>query len=210
MLLRWTLATLLLLFAALPASALELHTDKDVYAPGEDIQISAFNDSSRLVSFGSSAPYYARNVDTGLSRGDVTGAAGGYQINLLPPGTYDVRADLAGFKSEIKRGVNVGLGSAVDITFLLQASAVEEEIVVTAEAPVVETTNPSVTAAVSDEAIANLPLVGRDFTDFIKLTPGSVSSNRDDRCGIVLLSSDESGSRRCLRERYQRLACNQR
>jgi hypothetical protein len=55
----------LLLFAALPASALELHTDKDVYAPGEDIQISAFNDSSRLVSFGSSAPYYARNVDTG-------------------------------------------------------------------------------------------------------------------------------------------------
>ena len=65
MLLRWTLATLLLLFAALPASALELHTDKDVYAPGEDIQISAFNDSSRLVSFGSSAPYYARNVDTG-------------------------------------------------------------------------------------------------------------------------------------------------
>ena len=63
--------------------------------------------------------------------------------------------------------------SSVRIDFALAISAIEEEIVVTAEAPVVETTNPNASASVSDEQIANLPLNGRDFTDFALLTPGA-------------------------------------
>ena len=116
----------------------------------------------------------AKNVDTGFTRRAVTDTSGFFRIDLLPSGTYDVRADLGGFKSEIKRGVVVTLGSAVGTNFALALSAVEEEIVVTAESPVVEVTNPSVSAAVSDQAIANLPLQGRDFQDFVLLTPGSV------------------------------------
>jgi hypothetical protein len=120
------------------------------------------------------------NVDTGLDRRAVTDDAGRFRFDLLPSGNYEIKAELEGFKTEIKRGINVTLGSSVRLDFDLQLSAVEEEIVVTAEAPVVETTNPSVTSSVSDQAIANLPLVGRDFTDFIQLTPASVSSNRED------------------------------
>jgi outer membrane receptor protein involved in Fe transport len=116
----------------------------------------------------------ASNPDTGFTRRTITDASGFYRIDLLPSGNYDVRADLTGFKSEIKRGVNVTLGSAVGVNFALQLTAIEEEIVVTAESPVVEVTNPSVSAAVSDQAIANLPLQGRDFTDFVLLTPGTV------------------------------------
>ena len=59
----------------------------------------------------------------------------------------------------------------------------EEEIVVTAESPIVETTNPSVTAAVSDQQIQNLPLQGRDFTDFVALTPGTISGNTEEISG---------------------------
>jgi hypothetical protein len=115
----------------------------------------------------------AKNADTGFSRSAVTDASGFYRIDLLPPGSYDVRADMVGFNSEIMRGVPVTLGSSVRADFGLDMAAVAEEIVVTAESPVVEVSNPNVGAAVSSEAIANLPLQGRDFTDFVLLTPGT-------------------------------------
>jgi len=124
-----------------------------------------------------------KNNDTGFTRGTVTDATGFYRIDLVPSGTYDVRADLTGFRSEIQRGVNVTLGSAIKIEFHLALSAVEEEIVVTAEAPVIEITNPSVSNAVSDDQIANLPLQGRDFTDFVVLTPGAIASSDEAASG---------------------------
>ena len=117
------------------------------------------------------------NQDTGLTRGTVSDANGFFRLDLLPSGTYDVRGDLSGFKSEIKRGIAVTLGSSVKVEFVLAISAVEEEIVVTAESPVIETTRASVSAGVSDTQIANLPLNGRDFTDFVLLTPGAVSAD---------------------------------
>jgi len=117
------------------------------------------------------------NQDTGLTRGTVSDASGFFRLDLLPSGTYDVRADLSGFKSEIKRGIVVTLGSSVKVEFVLAISAVEEEIVVTAESPVIETTKASVAAGVSATQIANLPLNGRDFTDFVVLTPGAVAAD---------------------------------
>ena len=89
-----------------------------------------------------------KNQDTGFTRGTVTDASGFFRIDLIPSGVYDVRADLAGFKSEVRRGVEVTLGSSIKVEFILALSAIEEEIVVTAEAPVVEVSNPSVSAAV--------------------------------------------------------------
>jgi len=116
----------------------------------------------------------ATNVDTGLVRRAIADASGFYRIDLLPSGTYDVKATMDGFKTEIQKGVRVTLGSAIRVDFKLSLSAVKEEIVVTAQAPVVETSNPSIAAEVSSEQIANLPLNGRDFTDFIALTPGAI------------------------------------
>ncbi len=115
-----------------------------------------------------------RNVETGLVRRAIADASGFYRIDLLPSGTYDVKATMDGFKTEIQKGVRVTLGSAIRVDFKLSLSAVKEEIVVTAQAPVVETSNPSIAAEVSSEQIANLPLNGRDFTDFIALTPGAI------------------------------------
>jgi len=120
-----------------------------------------------------------KNNATGFNRGTVSDATGFFRLDLLPSGTYDVRGDMSGFKSEIRRGVVVTLGSSVKVEFKLALSAVEEEIVVTAESPVIETTNASVSAAISDTQIANLPLSGRDFTDFVVLTPGAIADDVD-------------------------------
>ena len=115
----------------------------------------------------------ASNQETGFTRRAVSDASGFYRMALMPVGDYEVKATLAGFKTAIYRDVRIGLGASARIDFALAISAIEEEIVVTAEAPVVETTNPNASSSVSDEAIANLPLNGRDFTDFALLTPGA-------------------------------------
>ncbi len=115
----------------------------------------------------------AKNTDSGFSRSAVSDASGFYRMDQIPVGNYEVRATLSGFQTQIFRDAYVGLGSSLRMDFAMALSAIEEEIVVTAEAPVVETTNPNASASVSDEQIANLPLNGRDFTDFALLTPGA-------------------------------------
>jgi outer membrane receptor protein involved in Fe transport len=115
----------------------------------------------------------AKNADSGFTRRSVSDASGFFRIDLLPVGNYDLKAVLSGFNTQVYREVYVGLGSSTRMDFALSLSAIEEEIVVTAETPVVETTNPNASSTVSDQQIANLPVNGRDFTDFALLTPGA-------------------------------------
>jgi outer membrane receptor protein involved in Fe transport len=121
----------------------------------------------------------AKNAETGFTRRAVSDGSGFYRMDLIPVGNYEIKATLAGFKTQIFRDAKVGLGASLRMDFALSISAIEEEIVVTAEAPVVETTNPNTSSSVSDEQIANLPLQGRDFTDFVLLTPGATFGDKD-------------------------------
>ena len=70
----------------------------------------------------------AKNVDTGFSRNAVTDTSGYYRIDQLPSGTYDVTSMLDGFKTEVKRGVAVTLGSSVQVNFALAITSVQEEM----------------------------------------------------------------------------------
>ena len=125
----------------------------------------------------------ARNVDTGFTRNAVTGGEGSYAFQLMPVGNYQVRAELAGFKPEVRQSIRVSLGTSVRVDFTLQLGNLQEEIVVTGAAPLVETTRPDVASTVSSEQIENLPLNGRDFLDFIALTPMS-TTDEDGRAHI--------------------------
>lgn len=118
----------------------------------------------------------ARRPDTGFVRRAITDERGRYLIDLVPPGTFELRSEFSRLQPELKRGVAVALGSSVQIDFRLQPAAFTDELVVTAAAPVVETASSSVAASVSNMAIANLPLKGRNFSDFILLTPGAVNA----------------------------------
>ncbi|MCS7181547.1 MAG: TonB-dependent receptor [Thermoanaerobaculum sp.] len=115
-----------------------------------------------------------KNSETGLVRRAVTNAQGAFRFEFLPVGTYEIRAELSGFRPESKQGIRVSLGASVRIEFSLSVGTLAEEVTVTAAAPLVETTRPDVANAVGEIQIANLPLNGRDFLDFIALTPQSV------------------------------------
>jgi len=122
----------------------------------------------------------ARRPDTGFVRRTVTDAYGRYTIDLMPPGVYDLRTDYSGLQTEIKRGIVVTLGSSVQVDYVMRPTAFTDELVVTAQSPIVETASSTVSASVSDTAIANLPLNGRDFSDLILLTPGAVTARSVD------------------------------
>src|SRR5262245_39085236 len=98
----------------------------------------------------------------------------------LPVGVYDVAVKKQGFTALTEKGLKLTIGAKVSLRLELKVSATSETVVVTGEAPVVETTRTEVSGTVDDRAVANLPTNGRNFIDFVLLTPGV---NRDARLG---------------------------
>lgn len=123
----------------------------------------------------------ATNVATGVSRTTVTNATGSYQLALLPPGTYRMTGELAGFQPLKIENVVVNIATDVVRNLKMKAGAAET-ITVTAGAPVVETTRSEVSSVVNQTAVENLPTNGRNFIDFVLTTPGVV---RDSRLGDI-------------------------
>lgn len=112
----------------------------------------------------------ARNEANGYVRTAVTNEEGLYSLPLLPPGTYEVTMELAGF-APAQRRTQLTVGASVTINQALQVTGVAETITVSAAAPLLETTTSIRTSTVGAEAIDNLPINGRRFQDFVTLTP---------------------------------------
>ncbi|HEX7181335.1 MAG TPA: TonB-dependent receptor [Thermoanaerobaculia bacterium] len=122
-----------------------------------------------------------RNQETGVVRETSTDEYGRYRAPLLPVGTYEVTADLEGFPTIRRTNLTLAIGSTltVDIAF---AATTAEEILVTAQAPVIETQRSHQASTVGPQAVATLPVNGRNFIDFVLTTPGVT---RDVRQGDI-------------------------
>jgi outer membrane receptor protein involved in Fe transport len=117
-----------------------------------------------------------RNVDTGARRVLVTDSRGRYQAQELEPGTYEVTAELSGFRTSVREGISLSTGQHPIIDHTLAVGAIEERVVVTETASLVETTQSSVTHLVDQRQIRELPLNGRDFSQLTLLQPGVIAS----------------------------------
>lgn len=122
-----------------------------------------------------------------------TGTDGRYRIPAVPPGTYTVTANLAGMEPAALRNLHVSLGQSPRADLTLRIGAVTEQITVTAEAPIVDTTRSATATSVTREQIELLPR-GRDFTDVVAFTPGA----RDDALAGGISIDGSSG----LENRY--------
>ena len=112
----------------------------------------------------------ARNEATGYVRTAVTDEAGRFTLPLLPPGTYVVSMELAGFASSQRPAV-LTVGASVTINQALQLTGIAETVQVSGVSPLVETSASVRTSTVGSQAIENLPINGRRFQDFVTLTP---------------------------------------
>src|SRR5438445_3907833 len=132
--------------------------------------LSAVKDSSGAVIPGASIT--AKNVETGLTRTGVSAEDGSYRLSALPVGGYEVRVELAGFRRAVRSGLTLTVSQEAVVNFTLQAGAVDQTVVVTEDAPIVNTTSGALGGLVDERKVAELPLNGRNFIDLTLLTPG--------------------------------------
>jgi hypothetical protein len=116
----------------------------------------------------------ATNQQTGLIKSVNTDDEGQYRLILLPPGTYNVQTTAQGFAPSDLNGVVVTVGGKTPLEIKVGLGGVVNQVEVTGEAPIVETTRTSVSTTVNQKAIENLPVNGRNYLDFATLTPGVV------------------------------------
>ena len=132
-------------------------------------------------SSGAVLPKVAVNVietQTGLKRSGVTNGAGQFRFAGLPPATYDVGAELAGFATQIRKNVAVAVGQTIISDFKLKPSQVATVVEVTDQPPVVETERGSQADTITQQYITDLPIDRRDYLTFTLLAPGVSDSTR--------------------------------
>lgn len=127
----------------------------------------------------------ATNTETGLQVVDVTDERGFFRLLNLPTGTYKIAASLDGFVTATADNVRLLIGSTPSVNFTLQSSTVSETITVTSEVPIVETTNTAKSTTIQREQIDAIASNGRDYRNFVYLTP---ESSRENERGTIALS----------------------
>jgi hypothetical protein len=96
---------------------------------------------------------------TGFTRTAVTAENGAYLIPNLEPGTYTVTLEMPGFAALKQPDVAVTAGSAVTLEFKMQVAGLQEEVVVTGQSPLVETTSNQIGGTLSSREIEDVPSV---------------------------------------------------
>jgi hypothetical protein len=115
-----------------------------------------------------------RSSLTGATRTGLTNASGNYLVLGLEVGAgYDVTARRIGFEPQTKRDQNVTIGQTtrVDFTLMSRAMVLSQQVIVSEIDPVITATRTGIGTTVSDSALQRLPSLGRNFTDFVALTP---------------------------------------
>ena len=119
------------------------------------------------------AKVHAKNIDTGVQRDTVTAPEGSYVLAELPAGVYTVTVEAEGFARVAQNVVvNVGLDTTADFGMAKVQQRVEN-LTVTEEAPLVESSRDVLGEVVDQRLVTELPLNGRDFGKLVALVPGA-------------------------------------
>ena len=130
----------------------------------------------------------------------ITNDKGVFRVPSLPPGVYEVKLELPGFKTLIQSGIVVRVGMTVEIGFKMEQSQLAEEVTVVATAPTVDIVNTKNTQNITEEVLAKVPLA-RSVYSAIQLAPGTVErtihgSARNDAAysidGVVTNAPDQN------------------
>lgn len=112
------------------------------------------------------------SADTGSARTAASGEDGAYRFNAVEPGHYNVKVESQGFKTSTITGLTLDVAQELVSNVTLEVGTSTQEVTVTGEAPVVNTTSSSLGGLVNDQQISELPLNGRNYSDLALLQPG--------------------------------------
>ena len=113
------------------------------------------------------------NVAMGTSVTAITNETGFFQASYLIPGLYKIAVELSGFKKLVREGIEVRVGDRMQLELALEVGGAEEAVTVTAESPLLETTNGSLGQVVDSRRVAELPTPHGDPYALIGLAAGT-------------------------------------
>ncbi len=134
-----------------------------------------------------------KNLDTGLTRTAVTDGKGYFTVPGLPPGRYEAQASLQGFATVVESDIRLAVAQQAGLNLTLNVTGTAESITVVGASALVETRSAAMSTVVTEKAIAQLPLNGRNYIDLALLQPGvnsftekdsTASSNRGTKLNI--------------------------
>jgi hypothetical protein len=112
------------------------------------------------------------NVDTNVTTTLVTNSRGYYEAPLLNPSNYRVEVEMPGYKKSTRTGINLGVAQSYTVDFTLEVGQVTEQVTVSAEAPLLDTTTVSSGANYDQKMIDALPMFSNMPIMLSRFTPG--------------------------------------
>ena len=116
-----------------------------------------------------------KSLETGAARVVTTDDAGNFQVLSLAVGEYEVKAEKTGFKAALRTGIHLVAGQEAVVILRLEIGEVVQQVTVTGDVPLVNTTTAPVSGLVGEREVKDLPLNGRSFDNLITLNPGVVN-----------------------------------
>src|SRR5882724_8124415 len=118
-----------------------------------------------------------KNESTGAEVASTTNSNGYFTFVNVQPGGYTLSASAAGFKKAVQALFSVGVNETVTHNFALSVGEVGQTVEVTSEAALLQQSTSELGTVISEEAVKELPLNGRNFTQLLTLTPGATPVN---------------------------------
>jgi hypothetical protein len=159
-------AGLFLILALLPALPVRLHAQNS-----QGTILGHVKDPSGAAIAG--AKVTATNINTNVAHHFTTTSVGDYVFVDMIPGTYRVKVESAGFKSETSTGLVLEVDQTLRQDFTLEVGQIKEELMVTADAQMVQTDNTTTGTVLDQKTIEELPSSGRDFNNLLGLVAGA-------------------------------------
>jgi Carboxypeptidase regulatory-like domain/TonB dependent receptor len=116
------------------------------------------------------------NVGTGIQKNFVADQNGNFVASSLPYGTYVVTIRASGFAENKSQPIVLNVGATVQLNLTLAVAASQESVQVNGTATTVDTSSSMSGTTLDTNQVANLPINGRDVSEFLEVAPGSVDS----------------------------------
>jgi hypothetical protein len=116
-----------------------------------------------------------KSLETGAVRTVVSAGNGTFEVHALPLGPQEVRVEKPGFKGIVRKGINLTVGQNAVLNMRLEVGEVAQQVTISEDVPVINTTTSSVSGVVGSREIKDLPLNGRSFDNLLTLNPGTIN-----------------------------------
>jgi hypothetical protein len=164
---KWRLLGLFLIgvFTVMHVSSLRAQATSSISGRVEDASGAAVPSAALTVT----------SMETSSTRTAMTDGSGEYRVLSLPVGRYEVKAEKTGFQVGVRQGLNLVVGEEAVVNMTLGVGEVSQQVTVTGDAQLVNTTTSTTSGLVSEKQVKDLPLNGRSYDNLIALNAGAVN-----------------------------------